>query len=187
MLREMGKEFTPHVLNLMEGEHKTPKILELNPFGKTPILKDGKTVLFESTAILNYLGEKFPESGLVPKSGTVDRAHYDQWTSFCTTELEQPLWRITKHAMLLPEAKRIPQDIKLAKEDFTEMATVLDKLIGHRKFLVGDRFTAADITLAYTLGWARSTELLGPFANCQRYLQEMTARPAFPAQLFAPK
>jgi glutathione S-transferase len=184
MLRELGKEFTEHSLKLLQGEQRTPKMLALNPFGKTPILRDGEFTLFESNAILNYLGEKYPESGLVPRSGTSERALCDQWMSFCISEIEQPLWRIARHTFLLPENRRIPQDIKLAREEFAQLATVLDTQIGSRPFIVGGRFTAADITLAFTLGWARNVELLTPHKHCVRYLEQMTARAAFPAHLF---
>jgi len=184
MLKELGKEFTEHTVKFAEGELRSAKFLELNPFGKVPVLKDGKITLFESTAIVNYLGEKYPESGLVPKSGTVERALYDQWTSFCITELEQPLWRITKHSMILPENQRIAQDVKLAKDEFAGLAKVLDVQIGNRKYIVGDRFTAADITMCYTLGWAQGMEMVAPYKNCLRYWKDNTARPAFPKHLF---
>lgn len=184
MLKEIGKDFQEHAIQVSKGDHKSPQFLALNPFGKVPAMKDGNVTLFESTAILNYLGEKYPESGLVPKSGTPDRAHYDQWVSFCITELEQPLWRITKHTMVLPEKMRIAQDAALAREEFAQLAKVLDEQIGTRKFIVGNRFTAADITLSYTLGWAQTLELLAPYKNCTRYWKETSARPAFPAHLF---
>ena len=184
MLKELGKDFQECPVNFMEGELRSPKFLALNPFGKMPVLKDGDVTLFESTAILNYLGEKFPESGLTPKGGTVERAYYDQWNSYCTTELEQPLWRITKHTVILPEAYRIPADVELAKKDFAYNAKIMDQQLGTKKYLVGDRFTAADITLAYTLGWAIELKLLTPYANLLRYTKETHSRPAFPEHLF---
>jgi len=184
MLKEMNKEFKECPVDFQKGEHKSPKITAMNPYGKVPILKDGSQVVYESTAIMNYLGEKFPESGMVPKSGTMERAQYDQWMSFCTTELEQPLWRITKHTRLLPEGKRNPQDVALAKEDFEGMCSILDGQIGQKKFLVGTKLTGADITLGYTLGWAQGMELVTPHKNCMRYLKEMQTRPAFPGKLF---
>jgi glutathione S-transferase len=184
MLKEIGVDFKEHVLNLREGEQKTPAMLKMNPFGKAPVLKDGSFTLFESMAIMNYLGDKHPDSGLVPKSGTAERALYDQWMSFCISDLEQPMWRITKHTFLFPEKMRIPQDVELAKEEFRRVAKVVDEQIGSKKFLVGNRFTAADITMTYTLGWASRFDLLAGLPNCQRYRAEHTSREAFPKHLF---
>ncbi len=184
MLKELNQPFTEHVVDFKNGEHKTATMLEMNPFGKVPILIDGKITLYESMAIVNYLGEKYPEFELVPKAGTFDRAYYDQWTSFCITGLEQTLWRVTKHTFLLPENQRIQQDVQLAKDEFAQLAHILDEQIGNRSHLVGNRFTAADITMGYTLSWARSLDMLVLFKNCTRYLEEVTARPAFPVHLY---
>jgi glutathione S-transferase len=184
MLKELGLEFKEHPVNLQKGEQFQPEILALNPFGKLPAFKDADVVLFESTAIINYLGDKHPESEILPRAGTLQRALCDQWVSFCTTELEQPLWRITKHKRLLPEAKRSPADIELATSDFHTLAKIFEQKLGSKKYIVGDRFSTADITVAYTLSWARALQLLGPYENCQRYLTEMTARPALPQHLY---
>jgi glutathione S-transferase len=184
MLKELNVEFKEHVLNLLGGEQKTPTMLALNPFGKAPVLKDGAVTIFESMAIINYLGEKYPESGLVPKSGTVDRAHYDQWISFCVADLEQPLWRITKHTFIFPEGKRSSNDVDLAREEFDVLSACLDKQIGQKKFMVSNRFTAADITMAYTLNWAKRLELINRRPNSLRYTSEMLARPSFPTHLY---
>ena len=63
---------------------------------------------------------------------------------FAMTELEQPLWRITRHTALLPQEKRLPQDAALAREDFTRMATVFERHMAGRAFIVGDALRAAD-------------------------------------------
>src|SRR5262245_40745760 len=138
MLKELGLEFQAHEVSFLKGEHRGPEMLAMNPFGKTPVLKDGNLVLFESTAILNYLGEKYPKAGLVPRSGTTERPYYDQWMSFCITELEQPLWRILKHTRLLPESSRSPEDVRLAKDEFAQTARVFDSQIGGQRFMVGN-------------------------------------------------
>jgi glutathione S-transferase len=181
MLRELGLEFNEHQVSL--ADLRSPAMLAMNPFGKTPIMRDGDTVLFESTAILNYLGEKHAASGLLPKAGTRERALYDQWTSFCITELEQPLWRISKHTWILPETDRIPDDVKLARREFVQVTRALEAQIGDLEFIVGNRFTAADITMAWTLNWARHVHTIDETPNCLRYTKAITSRPAFPSHL----
>jgi len=184
MLKEIGQEFTEHIVDFYKNEQRSPHILALNPFGKLPILKDGATVICESSAILNYLGDKFPESGLVPKSGTVERGHCDQWLFFSVTDLEQPLWRITKHAVLLPEDLRLPQDIELATMEFKRVLKTLNEQIGDKNFLVAGKFTAADISIGYTLRWAQAFSLLSGYPNVERYAAGLWARPMFPGELF---
>ncbi|MGY3804453.1 glutathione S-transferase family protein [Pigmentibacter ruber] len=183
MLKEIGVDFKEYLTDPREA-HKDPDILEMNPFGKIPILKDGSFFLYESTAILNYLGEKFPESKLIPLSGSNDRAYYDQWMSFCLSELETPLWRILKHSIILPENKRIHADTEYAKEEFNSIVKILEKEIGDKQYLVGNHFTAVDISMAYTLGWAQFLGLLEDYGNCSRYRNSLIARPTFPVHLF---
>lgn len=184
MLKELGQEFTEHKIDFSKSEQRSPHILALNPFGKLPILKDGEAIICESSAILNYLGDKFPESGLVPKSGTVERAHCDQWLFFSVTDFEQPLWRITKHRRLYPENLRLPQDIELATMEFKRVLKTLNEVIGNKHFLVANKFSAADISMGYTLRWAQAFRLLDGFENVERYAAELWGRPMFPSELF---
>ena len=120
-LQELGVEFEPITVNLVAGEHRRPEFLKINPAGKLPVLVDGDLVLTESVAIVLYLAEKYPEKGLLPADLT-GRAQVNRWLLFAATELEQPLWRISRHTALYPEDKRLPGDVALARQEFKEMA-----------------------------------------------------------------
>src|SRR5688572_12017555 len=137
-LKELGLEFEFIPVNLQAGEHRRPEFLALNPAGKVPVLVDGDLVLTESAAIVLYLAEKYPEKKLMPTQ-LEQRAQVYRWVLFAMTELEQPLWRITKHTFLYPEDKRIAKDVDLAREDFTAMAAVLERHMDGRQYIVGDR------------------------------------------------
>src|SRR5262249_47027439 len=152
-LQELGVDFESIALNLAAGEHRRPEFLKLNPAGKIPVLVDGDLVLTESVAIVKYLAEKYPDRGLLPTS-LQDRAEVDRWLLFTATELEQPLWRITRHNSLYPVNDRIPVDVPLAGREFKEMAAIAEQHLQHRQFVVGNRVTVADFVLAYTLDWA---------------------------------
>jgi glutathione S-transferase len=104
---------------------------------------------------------------------------------FCMTELEQPLWRIAKHRFLYPEDKRSPADIALAKEDFVEMAKVLEQHMVGREFIVGDTMTAADCVTAYVIDWASMVGLLDDLPLLRAYLERMYARPKAPPRMAA--
>lgn len=186
-LRELGVDYDFIPVDLLGGEAQTPEFLRLNPAGKLPVLVDGDLVLTESAAIVLYLAEKHPEQGLLP-SDLPTRAQIYKWILFVMTELEQPLWRITKHTLLYPEEKRLPADIDLARDEFRQMAAILDRHMQGRRFLVGDTFTAADCVTAYLMDWADEEDLLGNLPQLLAYLERMYARAAAPrriAQAFA--
>ena len=181
-LRELGVEFEFIPVNLQAGEHKRPEFLAINPAGKVPVLIDGDLVLPESAAIVLYLAEKYPEKGLMP-TRLEQRAQVYRWVLFAVTELEQPLWRITKHSFLYPEEKRIAKDIDLAREDFTAMAAVLERHMAGRQYIVGDRISAADCVTAYLMDWANEQQLLDSFPNLKAYLQRMYKRSTAPQRI----
>lgn len=187
-LRELDVPFEPIKISIMKGETQTPEFLKLNPFGKLPALQDGDFQLFESAAICNYLADKYPEKGLAPKTGTKSRAIYDQWISMAISDLEQPLWRITRHKFIYPELNRSTAEIELAKADFHKIATVLEGLL-KTDYLVDSRFSVADIVMTYTLRWATAknimdTNQIEPFKNLQEYMKRHIARPKFPSELY---
>jgi len=175
-LQELGVDFEPITVNLQKKEHHRPEFLKINPAGRIPVLVDGDIVVPESVAIVLYLGEKYPEKGLLPRD-LRGRSQVLRWSLFAATELEQPLWRITRHRSLYPEADRSPADIALAGRDFREMAAVLEQHLQDRAFVVGDGVTVADFVTAYTLDWADVVDLLGDFPRCKAYMERMYARP----------
>jgi glutathione S-transferase len=181
-LQELGVEFEAVSVDLPAGEHRGAEFLAINPAGKVPALVDGDVVLTESVAIALYLAEKYPEKGFVPTDPR-GRAEVTRWLLFTATELEQPLWRITRHTRLYPEDKRLPGDVALAREEFTAMAKVLDKHMEEREFVVGDTASVADFVLAYTLDWAQILGLLEGLPRLEGYMQRMYDRPLAPKRI----
>ncbi|MCQ3828745.1 glutathione S-transferase family protein [Microbulbifer elongatus] len=187
ILNELGVEYEIHPVDLLKGEGQSEAFLQLNPAGKVPVLVDGDLVLTESAAIQLYLAEKYPQAGLIPE-GLEDRAQMYRWIFFLMTEIEQPLWRISRNTFLYPEHKRLPQDIEQAQSECKAMLAVLEQHMKNRAFMAGDRLSVADFNAAYTLDWAREEMLLDEAPRLTEYLQEMYARPAAPmtiAQGFA--
>jgi glutathione S-transferase len=182
MLQELGVDFQAVSVDLTAGEHRRPEFLELNPAGKVPVLVDGDRVLNESVAIVLYLADKYPERGLMPADLRL-RAEAYRWMLFALTELEQPLWRIARHTALYPPQDRLPADAALARRDFLPMAAVLEQHLKDRTYVAGDRLTAADFVVAYTLDWADEAQLLGEFPALRAYLARMYARPHAPRRI----
>jgi glutathione S-transferase len=184
VLQELGVPFESVPVNLRAGEHRRPEFLALNPAGKLPVLVDGDLVLAESVAIVLYLAEKHPERGLLPRD-LASRAHVYRWLLFAATELEQPLWRITRHTSLYPEPQRLPAEVPVARRDFEDMAAVAEQHLRGRPFVAGEGVTVADLVLAYTLDWANEYGLLDGFPELRAYLARMYARPSAPPRIGA--
>ena len=183
-LQELGVDFESTQVDLIAGEHRRPEFLKVNPAGKIPVLVDGDLVLTESVAIVLYLAEKYPDEGLFP-TDLAQRAQLYRWLLFAVTELEQPLWRISRHTSLYPENLRLPADVDLARGEFQAMAAVLEDHLRGRSFVVGERVSVADFVVAYTLDWGNEAGLLGSFPALRSYLERMYARPHAPPRIAA--
>jgi len=181
-LQELGVDFEPIRVNLLAGEHRRPEFLKINPAGKLPVLVDGDRVLTESVAIVLYLAEKYSDKGLLP-AGLHERAQVNRWLLFAATELEQPLWRISRHTALYPEEQRLPGDVILASGEFKDMAAVLEKHMQGRQFVATDCVSVADFVMAYTLDWGNENKLLDGCPQLLAYMKRMYARPHAPPRI----
>ncbi len=177
-LEEAQAEYDYVHVDVKAGAGKDQNYRAINPGGKVPTLVDGDLVITESAAICLYVGEKYPQSGLLPPAGTPKRALCYRWICFAISELEQPLWTIAKHRFVLPEEKRVPAVLQTAFWEFSVAAKVFVEGLGNRSYAVGQSFTAADILLGHTLAWARSAriELGNDFLRV--YADRVLARPA---------
>lgn len=144
----------------------------VNPMGQVPALRlDDGSILTENTAVLPYLADRFPESGLMPASGD-ERARAQQWLGFITTELHKSLFvplldRQSPEAM--KEYVRSKADLRLG---------LLQKHLDGREFVL-DRFTIVDAYLTTVLNWAPYAGVdLAAWPAVQGYYQRMVKRPA---------
>jgi glutathione S-transferase len=176
-LEESGAKYEYVPVDLFKGAGREPEFLELNPAGKIPVLVDGDLTLTESAAIIAYVGDKFPASGLIPRETTL-RADCMRWLFFGVTELEQPLWTIAKHRFALPKDKRVTGIEPTSRWEFSIAAKLLEQALNGREFICGDVFTGADIVLAHTLAWARSAKVNLESAPLEAYLERLQFRPA---------
>ncbi|GBG13283.1 glutathione S-transferase [Novimethylophilus kurashikiensis] len=178
-LEEAGAEYELIPVNLGKGEHRSPEFLHLSPGGKVPVLEDGDLVMTESAAICTYIGEKFPQSGLVPPfSQPIDRAHYFQWCFFAVSELEAAIWTLGKHQRFLPEERRVPEVAPTCLWEFHRHAAILAQHLKDREFVAGNQFTCADILMSGVLNWARNTGTNLESPALDAYADRMSARPA---------
>jgi len=176
-LEMVGAEYDFVVVDLSKGEGQSTAFLALNPNGKVPVLMDGDMYLSESAAICTYLGEKSPDSGLVPEPGSTHKARYLQWCFFVIGELEQPLWTLAKHKFVLPEQRRVPAIAATAEWEFRRAVKVLSAGLEDHEYILGDTFSAADILVAHTLSWARTAKVPIAHDNVEAYADRLLAHP----------
>jgi glutathione S-transferase len=178
-LEEAGAAYDYVHVDLLKGEARRAPFLGINPGGKLPALVDGDVVLTESAAICIYIADKFPEAQLAPTHASADRAKFHQWCFFAMSELEQPLWTLSKHTFALPEKYRVPAIMDTTRWEFARAASVLAAGLGEREYIVGDKFSVADILLANTLNWARSRSVPIEQASLNAYADRLFARTAW--------
>lgn len=178
-LEEVGASYTYELIHLGKGEGQSSAFQQLNPAGKLPVLQDGGLVLTESAAICTYLADCYPHKELAPEAGSADRACYNQWCFFVLSELEQPLWTMGKHKFALPKEHRVRDILPTAAFEFERAAKLLARGLDGRIFLVGERFTMADLLATHTLMWARAFKVEHGISALDSYLERNCRREAF--------
>lgn len=143
------------LVDLQKGEQRSPEFLSLNPTGRTPILQDGDFILWESTAIMQYLASQTPNSLFPddPKS----RADILRWQSWQLAHWHrgcQPLQYENFVKPLLQLGDPDPQVVQQATEIFHQEAIALNTHLAERQFLVNDTLTLADFSVASDLTYA---------------------------------
>ena len=178
MLEELGVPYEMVRLDPKKGENQTPDYLAINPTGKVPSFVDGNVKMFESAAIVAYLGDKFADKKLAPPVGAAERPLYYQWLFFGMTTLEQPVSLYAKHSSSLPPEQRVASVANDAKTGVERALAPLDRALADRQWLLGS-FSAADIVVGATLAWAGGLGLLEGHPVLLEYVKRIKERPAF--------
>ena len=152
-LRELNLPYEHIPTDFLHGGNKQPGFLALNPNGKVPVLVDGELVLFESLAINLYLARKY-SSPIGPQT-LAEEALLTQWTLWVVNEVEKTLFVACENLFFFPEAQRRPGEARLALDKLVRPFRVLDAHLSEHAFLVGDRFTVADINAAAVMSLIR--------------------------------
>ena len=157
---------------------RSPQFRKVNPNGHIPSMADGDLVLHESLAINIYLARKFG-GPLAPKD-VGEEGLLAMWTLWAATEAEPHSIQILYHRTMRPEAERDPVIAAAAIEALKAPFAVLDGALAETGFIMGGRFTVADINVAEVMRWALpATELFASAPNVKKWLEAAHARPAY--------
>lgn len=180
-LEELAVPYEKSIVDLSKGAHKQPEFLKINPNGQVPALTDGDVTLFESAAIISYLGDKYGVAkGLWFAPGTADHAHAIQWMVWSGVSLTGALNR-----MLLNTSERIPEDARNAKaaaagkESLHNYLNVLDGHLEGKHFIQSEKFTLVDVIVGTVVGYAAMVGAdLSTHKNVAAWLKGINDRPA---------
>lgn len=154
----------------------SPDFLKVNPQGQIPAMQDGDLVLTESLAIALYLARRY--GGPLGPQDDAEAALMEQWALFAATAVEGPALEILQ----APEGAMGEGIVKVAAERLRRPLARLNAHLSGRDWLVGNRFTVADINTAECLRYAQGhAALIAEFPDVKRWIEAAQARPAFRA------
>ena len=182
-LAEKGVTVPIVSIDLARLEHKAPAYVAVNPLQRTPALElDDGTVISESIAICRYFEELHPEPPLFG-TGALERARVEMWQRRLEFGLLGTVAAVFRHlhpAMAEMEVPQVAAWGETNKPRVIEFLRFLDDELADRRFIVGDRFSVADITGLVGLDFMKPAKLSLPdeLANVRRWHAELAARPS---------
>jgi len=161
-------------VDLPGGEHKTPRFLQLNPFGQVPVIEDGELVLADSNAILVYLADRYGDERWTPATPAL-AAEQQRWFSIAAGPLA-----------FGPAAARVhllfgkPLDLPAVQAYSHALLRVVNAHLSGRRFLLGDALSLADVAnYAYVARAPEGGVALDEYPHVRGWLARIEATPRF--------
>jgi glutathione S-transferase len=171
LLEELGATYDLHVINMKAGEQRQPAYLAINPMGKVPALRHGDALITEQVAIFLYLADLFPEARLAPPIGDPMRGPYLRWMVFYGSCFEP--------ALVDRALKREPGPLAMVPYgDFDTMLKTLTDQLARGPYMLGDRFSAADVLWGTALTWTTMFKIVPELPIIMDYVKRMGTRPS---------
>lgn len=179
-LREAGLPFELVAVGRDRRTADGRDFLTINPYGYVPALEfDDGTVLLEGVAIMQYVADQAPASGLAPAAGTLDRYRLQSVLTFINSELHKLVGAMFNPAFRAADTPAQVEKIRARLDTFSAQ-------LGAREWLVGDRFTVADGYLFVVLGWLKGFGIaLADWPNLAAHHARVASRPAAQAAIAA--
>ncbi|RQS24235.1 glutathione S-transferase family protein [Burkholderia sp. Bp8998] len=171
LLEELGADYELHAFDLSTGKHHEPDYLAINPMGKVPALRHGDVIVTEQAAVYMYAAELYPEAGLSPEVGDPLRGPYLRWMVFYGSCFEPA---VVDRSMNRPSAAYSTSPYG----DFDTVINAIDAQLAEGPYLLGERFTAADVLWGAALNWITMFKLIPETPRMRAYIDRILARPA---------
>ena len=172
MLEEVGAPYRAEVLDYASSM-KAPAYLAVNPMGKVPAITHRGVTVTEGAAICAYLADAFPEAGLAPPVGSPQRGTYYRWLMFAAGPVEAA---VTNKSMGFEAPAERRASVGYGCMDDTLNA--LESAVAGKTYIVGDRFSAADVYVGSQIGWGMMFGSIEKRPAFEAYWAGISARPA---------
>lgn len=169
-LEEAGAPFELTVLE--PEERRTEAHRARHPLGRVPVVEEDGGFVFESGALCLHVADSYPDARPIAPPASRERALVYQWALFTMTELEANFVDFAR------SGDTEPQRAEAATERFRTAAEVVERALDGHDYLVGDRFTVADVICGELLGVAGRRGLVEGLPNVEAYLERLAERPA---------
>jgi glutathione S-transferase len=161
---------------------KSPAFLRVNPNGQIPSISDDGVVMHQSLAINLYLAKKY--GGALAPASVLEDGTMTMWTMWAATDVEPHAIQVLYHRVGKPPAERDETIATTAIEALKGPFAVLNGALAKTGFVVGNRFTVADINVAEVIRYAMSApELFAAAPHVKSWLARCHDRPAFKAMM----
>jgi glutathione S-transferase len=171
MMEELGQPYDIVRVDIRAPEHPTDSLKRVNPMGKLAAFQDGDCAMGETAAILLYVADKFPATGLAPALDDPRRGRFLQWLMFPATTMEP--------VMVEKRMGTKPNTSQSGWGDYDRAMNALEAAYQPGPWLFGSQFTAADLYIASGLDFGMQFGMIDKRAAFQAIAERATARPAF--------
>lgn len=180
MARELG---IPHenVQVHFTKVRESADAMRVNPNARIPSIDDNGFTLYESLAINLYLADKYGAGKDFVPTSVEDRARAIQWSFWVMTEIEKPVLTVMLNTVGMKPADEAT--IAQCTKDLDRPLKVLNGELTGKDWILGDRFTVADLNVASVMAWAKTAKLdMTAYPRVADWLARCMARPAFRAK-----
>jgi glutathione S-transferase len=171
LLEELNADYQLHLIDFKSGEQRQAAYRAINPMGKVPAIRHGDALVTEQPAVFIYLADLFPEARLAPPMGDPLRGAYLRWLVYYGSCLEP--------AMIDRAMKREPARPSASPYGSCEdVIDTIDAQLAGGPYLLGQRFTSADVLWGIALDRMTSFKLMPETPSMRAYIDRVLARPA---------
>lgn len=172
MMEEVGQPYRAEILGF-DASMKSADYKALNPMGKVPTLVHGETVVTECAAICAYMADAFPQAGLAPEASSRLRGPYYRWMFFAAGPVEAAVSNKAFGLEVPPDRTRA-----IGYGTYADVMDTLEYALTRSEFVVGDRFSAADVYVGSQVLWGLQFGTIEKRPAFEAYGARIAARPA---------
>lgn len=164
------------LVDIAARKHREPEYLALNPYSRVPTLVDGDLVLYESTAILNYLEALFPEPPLIPADAQ-GRALVDMHMKLCDLQFTRQASTIIFPKRFLPKERWDEALFAQMRAEIDKHLAILERQLGDNEYVVGNKYSLVEVCYAPFLEFLDLIEVKQP-PRIAAWKQRILTRPS---------